>query len=105
MDPFHRFCPILARCDFTEAIRLDPNFTSAYSSRGETYRKKGQYDAVISDCNEAVRLDLNNTWAYGICGRVYKQLGQKNQAIQDFEKALNLDANLDWVKQELEEIR
>src|SRR6516162_1004389 len=50
--------------DFTEAIRLDPNFALAYYNRGLAYANKGNYDKAISDYTEAIRLDPNYTQAY-----------------------------------------
>ncbi|MDR1637026.1 MAG: tetratricopeptide repeat protein [Treponema sp.] len=49
--------------DFTEAIRLDPNFAKAYNKRGEVYNDKGECDQAIADCTEAIRLDPNNKMA------------------------------------------
>jgi tetratricopeptide (TPR) repeat protein len=45
-----------AIAEFTEAIRLDPNFTAAYFDRGYSYCKKGDWDRAIADFEAALRL-------------------------------------------------
>ena len=42
--------------DYTEAIRLKPDFADAYYNRGLNYYKKGQYDRAIQDYSEGIRL-------------------------------------------------
>jgi tetratricopeptide (TPR) repeat protein len=41
---------------YTEAIRLDPDYADAYSSRGTAYCAEGDYDKAIDDYNEAIRI-------------------------------------------------
>ncbi|MDR2739402.1 MAG: tetratricopeptide repeat protein, partial [Treponema sp.] len=38
-----------AIADYTEALRLDPDFTAAYNNRGNAYADKGMYDRAIED--------------------------------------------------------
>src|SRR5271157_5169359 len=45
--------------DFSEAIRLDPNYVPAYVSRGNAYGTHGAVDKAINDFTEAIRLDPN----------------------------------------------
>ena len=35
--------------DYTEAVRLDPNYVAAYSGRGICYQKKEKFDKAIKD--------------------------------------------------------
>ena len=42
--------------EFTEAIRLDPNYAYAYASRGWAYYEKGLYDSAISDCKMSLAI-------------------------------------------------
>ena len=46
-----------AIADYTEAIRIDPTFASAYTSRGLAWRIKGNFHKAISDYSQAIRLD------------------------------------------------
>ena len=43
--------------DLSEAIRLNPEDTAGYLSRGLAYFEKGKYDLAIADYTEAIRLD------------------------------------------------
>jgi tetratricopeptide (TPR) repeat protein len=45
--------------EFSEAIRLDPNYVHAYVSRGNAYGIHGAVDKAIDDFTEAIRLDPN----------------------------------------------
>jgi tetratricopeptide (TPR) repeat protein len=45
--------------DYSEAIRLDPNYANAYCGRGIAYYEVENYDKAISDYSEAIRLDPN----------------------------------------------
>ena len=47
----------LAIEDYTEAIRLRPEYASFYWFRGDAYLKKGDYDRAVEDYTEAFRLD------------------------------------------------
>src|SRR5262245_27566591 len=64
-----------AIADFTEAIRLDPNFGSAYNNRGNSYAKKGDHDKAIADYTEAIRLDSNDGLAFYRRGNSYDEKG------------------------------
>jgi tetratricopeptide (TPR) repeat protein len=46
----------LALADFSEAIRVDPDFPNWRYARAMQYEKKGQYQLALADLNEAVRL-------------------------------------------------
>ena len=42
--------------DFTEAIRLDPKYATAYYSRGLGWKEKKENDKAIAEYNEAIKL-------------------------------------------------
>ena len=58
-------------CDYTEAIRIDPNCADAYCNRGRAYLTKGDLGNAIADCTEAIRLDPKNAVAYLFRGAAY----------------------------------
>ena len=43
--------------DFTEAIRLNPNYAEVYNNRGSAYANENEYDNAIRDYTEAIRLN------------------------------------------------
>ncbi|KAB8335825.1 tetratricopeptide repeat protein [Scytonema tolypothrichoides VB-61278] len=93
--------------DYNQAIKLDPNYATAYDGRCELYRTKKDYDRAIADCNQAIKLDSNLTDAYYNRGLVYKNKGNKDKAIQDLKKILQLNDDVELnqkAKQELKTV-
>ena len=43
--------------DYTEAIRIDPNFAEAYINRGTVNREQSQFAPALKDFNEAIRIN------------------------------------------------
>jgi tetratricopeptide (TPR) repeat protein len=82
--------------DFTEAIRLDPNYALAYFNRGKAYIHQGSFDKAVSDFTQAIRLDPNYALAYFNRGKAYTyqnyQIADDN-AMSDFTEAIRLDPN------------
>jgi tetratricopeptide (TPR) repeat protein len=81
----------LAIGEFSEAIRLKPDFEEAYYNRGHAYSDKGDYDKAIADFSEAIRLDPEDASIYNIRGDAYSKKGQNGRAIADFDKAIHLN--------------
>jgi tetratricopeptide (TPR) repeat protein len=52
-----------AIADFTEAIRLNPNYAAAYNNRGVAHYRKGDIDKAIAGYEAALRIDPNFTLA------------------------------------------
>jgi len=51
----------IAIADYTQAIRIDPNYASAYNNRGSAYSNKNDYDRAIADYEAALRINPNYT--------------------------------------------
>ncbi len=79
-----------AIADYTEAIRLNPEYYWAYNDREAAYNKKGDFRHTIADFTEMIRLDPENGEAYHIRGGAYFLRGQKSKAEADFDKAKEL---------------
>ncbi len=45
-----------AIADFTEAIRIDPQYGPAYRHRGDAHYENGEYEEAISDYTEVIRM-------------------------------------------------
>ena len=95
--------------EYTEGIRLDPEWAELYFCRGTTYCRLGQTERGIEDLSEAIRLDPELAEAYCIRGFAYAEQGRKAEAIADFEKFISLNEtdNPQWIemaKQQIEEL-
>ena len=77
----------LAIKDYDEAIRLFPQFSSAFLSRGEAYAEMGQIERAMQDCNEAFRLDPVYLASRG---DAYLAVGEPRRAIEDYDEALRI---------------
>jgi tetratricopeptide (TPR) repeat protein len=75
----------------SEAIRLDPRYAPAYSSRGSAYLHTGESQAAIQDYDTAIRLAPENPDLaddYYNRAFAYLTLGEYQQAIEDYTQAI-----------------
>jgi len=80
--------------DYSDAIRLAPNYDAAYNNRGYAYYKQREFAKAIGDYNEAIQLDPNFAIAYKNRGDAYRRAGDQNKANADFLRARQLEAGL-----------
>ena len=80
-----------AIAEFSEAIRLQPDYALAYSNRGVAKSRQGRYDAAIADYNQALRLIPNYALAYCNRGFAWYWKGQYDLAIADFNQAVRIN--------------
>jgi len=88
--------------EFTEAIRLNPNYELAYYFRAETYIMKEDHDKALADFTQAIRLSPNDTVNYNERGYVYILKNDYDRAIADFNQTLKIDPNNTDAKEGLE---
>jgi tetratricopeptide (TPR) repeat protein/V8-like Glu-specific endopeptidase len=79
--------------DYTEAIRLNPNYAYAYGDRGRARFDSGDKQGAIADFNEALRIDRNLAPAYNARGFARYNLGDKQGSISDFNQTLRINPN------------
>jgi len=79
--------------DYTQAIKLDPNYNDAYYNRGNAYFDKGDYNRAIVDYTQVIKLDPNNDDAYYNRGNTYYNKRDYNRAIADYTQAININPN------------
>src|SRR5579864_8294885 len=72
--------------DYTEAIRLDPDYADAYHERGAVRYMQDDFDGAIQDQTEALRLKPDNVDAYAIRGYAHEAAGNYESAIQDYNE-------------------
>ena len=91
--------------DYTQAIRIDTKFATAYSNRGSAYGMKGEYDKAIADYNKAMELNPGIMYLYGNRGVAYFEKGDYDRAMADYNQAIRLDPNNAEVKNILDMAR
>lgn len=80
----------LALAEFKEAIKLDPQFSTAHYKLGVTYKEKGDWNAAASALQEAVRLEPAKVEPLLELGEVYRLLNKLTQAIRAYLMACEL---------------
>ncbi|MCB9452559.1 MAG: tetratricopeptide repeat protein [Anaerolineaceae bacterium] len=80
--------------DYTEAIRLNPNYAEAYSRRGGNHASKGEYEGAMRDYNEALRINPREPIAYNNRGSARKAQGDLDGAMADYNEAIRLNPKL-----------
>ena len=94
-----------AIADFTQAIKLNPNYADAYVDRGQVYYVKDDYDRAIADFTQAIRLVPNYDAAYYMRGLIYMEKRNYDRAIADFEAVLRIEPNDAAAKEQLAKAR
>ena len=69
--------------DYSQAIRLAPNFAYHYENRGQVYSEKKDYQRAVGDYSEAIKLDAQNAGFYRDRAEVYRAIGQNDLATHD----------------------
>jgi tetratricopeptide (TPR) repeat protein len=87
--------------DFTEAIRLNPQYPAPYSHRAEAYQEKGQLDLALADLTTVIGLLPDDADSYVDRGEVHALLGNHDSAVADFRTALKLDPHNDQAREGL----
>lgn len=79
-----------AIADYTQAIRLKPDYANAYYNRGNAKGQLGQHYAAIADYDTAIRLKPDDALAYVGRGVAKARLGQYRKARLNLRSAWNL---------------
>jgi predicted TPR repeat methyltransferase len=80
-----------AIAEYSEAIRLNPDYAAAFNNRGDVWRTKGDWDRAIADLDEAIRLDPEFAGAFFNRGNARAGQGDLDGAIADFDEGIRLD--------------
>jgi tetratricopeptide (TPR) repeat protein len=78
---------------FNDAIRLDPNYATAFFNRGLSYERKEEHKLAIDDYTEAIRLDPGYARAFCNRGKVKLKINEAS-GNADIAKARELDASI-----------
>ena len=79
-----------AIADYDSAIRINPDYASAYNNRGIAKRKLGQHFAAIADFDTAIRIKPDYAIAYNNRGIAKGKLGQHSAAIADYDNTIRI---------------
>ena len=77
--------------NFTKAIELNPNYTTAYKERGDVKIDLDDYQGAIDDFSKVIELDLEDSVAYRNRGLAKALLENYQEAIDDYTKAIKID--------------
>jgi tetratricopeptide (TPR) repeat protein len=81
-----------AEKDFSESIKLYPEFANAYNSRGIMYENNGDYISAIEDFTKAIRFNYERIhFAYNNRADAYLHLERYKDAVSDCQKAIGLE--------------
>ena len=78
----------------TQALQLAPESAAAFTTRGDAYMMKGDYDLAIADYSRSIELRPSTGTPYNNRGVAYVRKGDHARAMQDFDKAIQLDPTL-----------
>ena len=79
--------------EYSEAIRLEPEYAAAYYNRGQAYFTLGQAKLAIQDYDEAIRLSPDRPelpLVYVGRAMAYTLLGEDEEALRDIGRAVEL---------------
>jgi len=74
--------------EYKQAIILNPEHASSYSSMASVYSAYGQFDKAVESAQKAISISPNYAWAYSNLGTAYANLGEEEKSIQEYETAI-----------------
>lgn len=69
--------------DYSDAIKLSPDFAYHWGNRGNVYVDLKDYNKAIADFDEAIRLDPKNQYFHRDRASAYRAIGKNDLAGQD----------------------
>ncbi len=81
-----------AIADYSQAIRLNPDYAEAFNNRGLAYSLSGKTEMAkaIPDYSQAIKLRPTYAYAYNNRGVAYMASGYPDEALNDFNSAIHL---------------
>lgn len=82
---------------YTEAVRLNPNFSWSHHSLGDCYKKLGNWLSAVESYRRAIALNAEFVWSYYSLAEVLESLEQRDLAAANYRQVLALDAGNEQV--------
>ena len=76
--------------DYSQAIKIKPDFPNAYVNRGIVCADKGEYDRAIADFSKAIEIKSDYADAYLGRGAAYGSKDKYDQAIINYDQAIKI---------------
>jgi serine/threonine protein kinase len=77
--------------DYTQAIKLKPDYPEAYNNRGLRREESGDHKGAIEDYTQAIALKLDYPEAYNNRGISRGELGDKKGEIEDYTQSIKFN--------------
>ena len=81
----------IAEKDLSRTIKLNPDYASAYKSRGFLHLSNNDHKKAISDFTKAIQLDPESPHAYYSRAVANTQLKYFKNALNDYEKVIEIN--------------
>jgi len=78
---------------FTEALRINPDYAEAHNNLGYALLVTGRTSAAIEQCKEALRIDPTYAHAHNNLGNALAQTGRASEAIEHYKQTLRINPN------------
>ncbi len=73
--------------EYTQAIKVNPNYAIAYHNRGKARYEMGDYQGAIDDYSQAIKLNPNEAIPYYNRGYAREEIGDYMGATEDYNQA------------------
>jgi tetratricopeptide (TPR) repeat protein/2-polyprenyl-3-methyl-5-hydroxy-6-metoxy-1,4-benzoquinol methylase len=80
---------------YDAAIKLNPDFSDAYSNRGAALKGLGLLREAVASYDKAIELKPNDAEAYNNRGNALKDLGSLDLAVESYDKAIRINPAYD----------
>ena len=78
---------------FTEALRINPDYAEAHNNLGYALLVTGRTSAAIEQCKEALQIDPTYAHAHNNLGNALAQTGRASEAIDHYKQTLRMNPN------------
>jgi tetratricopeptide (TPR) repeat protein len=78
---------------YTQAIRIDSNYSEAYYNRGNVRYAQNEIDEAIADYTRSLAINPRFASCYINRGNTWRDTGEPGKAIADYDRALEINPN------------